>query len=47
MKNHSCSIPVLRDKEKLMSHSCRQPHGGKMTIKPPKYVLKVSNPPQN
>ena len=41
----SCAIPIIRGEEKLLSTHCQPVRGGTMTIKPPPYVLIVTNPP--
>jgi len=40
----SCAVPVIRDVDKVLSGDCKTEKGGDMTIKPPQYVLIVTNP---
>ncbi len=40
-----CSIPVIRDEDSVMSHTCTSPQGGDKTAGVPQYVLEVTNLP--
>lgn len=40
----SCAIPIDRDPDKILSGDCKTEKGGDMTVKPPEYVLIVTNP---
>jgi hypothetical protein len=42
--NDSCAVPVIRDVDKVLSGDCKTEKGGDMTVKPPQYVLIVTNP---
>lgn len=43
-RNHNCSVPIDRDPLHALSGECKAEKGGDMTIKPPQYVLIVTNP---
>jgi hypothetical protein len=38
------SVPIDRDPDKVLTNHCKAEKGGDMTIKPPEYVLIVTNP---
>lgn len=40
----SCSFPLIKDVDGVLAGQCESTHGGIMTIKPPGYVLAVTNP---
>ena len=42
--NKSCAVPLTRDPDKVLTGDCRPAQGGDMTVKPPEYVLIVTNP---
>jgi hypothetical protein len=42
--NDSCAIPIDRDPDKILVSPCKGEQGGDMTVKPPEYVLIVTNP---
>lgn len=39
-----CTVPIIRDTDKVLSGECKAEKGGDMTVKPPEYVLIVTNP---
>ena len=39
-----CTTPIIRDEDKALTGHCKAEKGGDMTIKPPEYVLIVTNP---
>lgn len=40
----SCAIPIIRDGDHVLVGDCKTEQGGDMTVKPPEYVLIVTNP---
>jgi hypothetical protein len=39
---NQCSVPIVHDQ--TGEHACQTETGGSMTVKPPEYVLIVTNP---
>lgn len=37
-------VPVVRDADDLLAHTCNRPQGGDKTIQVPEYALTVINP---
>lgn len=44
MSQEKCTTPIVRDPDKELSGHCKAEQGGDMTVKPPEYVLIVTNP---
>lgn len=44
MSDSKCTVPIVRDVDKIISGDCKAAQGGDMTVQPPEYVLIVTNP---